>query len=690
MNDNLLNKCLSVLSITCAWTMMSALTWTPNTAHAVFRDARFNAAPQTNQLIIKYRDDQTNTASRGVRSAAVLNSVDEKMGSALSHNRWLGLGAQVVNMRQRSGSASMSEVINALRADSRVEYVVRDVMYQPAAIPTDPLFAEQWHYAGAPGSIRLDEAWDIAYPNGFADDSQMAPVVVAVIDTGSRPHEDLLDITLPGYDFIANAFIGADGDGRDDDPTDPGDFTAPGTCAPNWPGSPSVWHGAHVMGTVGAVTNNGIGGAGVAPNARIVPVRTLGRCGGALSDVIDGIYWAAGYDVPGAPPNENPAKVINLSLAAPGACNAPMQAAVTAAREAGAVVVVAAGNEAIDAANLSPSNCFGAFTVASVNAQGGRALYSNFGNLVEIAGPGGNGPNLTPPDAGVISTVDVGLQAPEADGYASLVGTSMAAPHVAGVAALVLGAQPDFTPAQVENLLISTVQAFPEECNGCGAGIVDAAQAMAAVLAAQVIDEEEVVEVVEEEDQVEEDVEEEELEDFVQEEIVEADMALSLVSVQTQVVADSVIESPEGVQLIERVTQYDIAVRNLTNAVAQGVTLTNVIPADVQTLEISVTQGTCEAEGTSCSIGDVAALEQVIVSVSASFFAPSASDILLGGLPEGITPQDVFIQSQVSSESVDPVATNNVLLQPLVAGNISGVGLLGLVAFALYRLGRQR
>lgn len=662
--------------------MMSLSTLTPSTAHAVFRDARFNAPPQTGQLIISYKEDAAAGVSRSSRSASVLSSVESKMRAGLHHKRWLGVGAQLVKLEQRSGSASMSSIISALRSDSRVEYVVPDIMYQPAAIPSDPLFAEQWHYAGAPGSIRLDEAWDMAYPDGFDGPTQLEPVVVAVIDTGSRPHEDLIDITLPGYDMIANQFTAADGDGRDDDPTDPGDFTEPGSCAPNWPGSPSVWHGAHVMGTVGAVTNNGLGGAGVAPNARIVPVRTMGRCGGALSDVIDSIYWAAGYDVPGTPVNENPARVINLSLAAPGACNAPMQAAVDAARAAGAVVVVAAGNEAIDAANLSPSNCLGAFTVASVNANGGRALYSNFGNLVEIAGPGGNGPNMAPPDTGVISTVDIGQTIPQADAYGSLIGTSMAAPHVAGVAALVFGAQPGFTPDQVENLLISTVREFPETCNGCGAGIVDAAQAMA--LALEVVEEVEVEEILEDEELVEE-------EEIVEEpvELIQADIALSVLGVQTSVVSDSVIESPEGVELNERVKQYTVAVRNLSNADAQGVLLTNLIPEGVTLIEMAVSQGVCEDDGSTCAIGSVSALTQVEFSVVVSFFAPSAADILFGGLPEGGTPEDLFVQTQVSTESVDPVAANNVLLQPLVAGHLGWFGLVGVALLGWLRM-RQR
>lgn len=675
-------------AFSCVSTALVLMSSAPQTAEAVYRDARFNAAPQLNQLIVKYRDGGMNAASRGVMSAGVLDNVSAKMGRSMNHRRWLGEGAQLVTVVQADGAASMGDVIDAIKADSRVEYVVRDIMYQPAATPTDPLFAEQWHYLDGPGGIRVDAAWDVAYPDGFEGESRLEPVVVAVIDSGSRPHEDLLDITLPGYDFIDNPFIAADGDGRDDDATDVGDYTAPGDCGPNWPGSPSVWHGAHVMGTVGAVTNNGTGGAGVAPNARIVPIRALGRCGGALSDVIDSIYWAAGIDVPGVPSNENPAKVINLSLAAPGFCNAAMQSAVSAARDAGAVVVVAAGNEAIDAANLSPANCVDAFTVASVHAEGGRAVYSNFGDLVEIAAPGGNGPVFNPPDAGVISTVDAGTTVPVQDAYGALVGTSMAAPHVAGVAAMVFGAQPDWSPAQVENLLMSTVRDFPQNCEGCGVGIVDASQALA--LALPPIEEpEEEVELPEEEVIPEEDIEpiEEEIEEEeIPQELPVVDLGLFILGANTSVVPDGEIVDEAGRELSQRVTEYAISVRNLSLNQAQAVTVTNIIPDAVELVSLDISQGTCSVDGALCEVGDLAGLGQVELSFTVTHYGPSTVEALLGLNPSDIVIEDLYIQTQVSADNVDQVTENNNFVQPLVGGQLGWLGLIGLLIMA----GRRR
>lgn len=510
-----------------------------------------------------------------------------------------------------------------------------------------------------------------------------------MIDSGSRPHEDLLENTLPGYDFIANPFVAGDGNGRDADATDVGDFTNPGDCGPNWPGSRSVWHGAHVMGTVGAVTNNGIGGAGVAPNARIVPIRTLGRCGGALSDVIDSIYWAAGIDVPGAPPNENPAKVINLSLAAPGVCNAPMQAAVTAARNAGAVVVAAAGNEAIDASNLSPANCLGAFTVAAVHAGGGRAIYSNFGNVVEIAAPGGNGPVFNPPDAGVISTVDAGLQIPVEDAYGSLTGTSMAAPHVAGVAAMVFGAQPNWTPAQVENLLIATARDFPQNCNGCGQGIVDAAKALETALP-PLVEEVEEEELLEEpvEELIEEEVEEEEPIGLpLEPQLPYIDIGLSVLSSVTSVVQGGEQLDDNGRPLTQRMTEYAIAVRNLSLVQAEAVVVTNTIPEGVELVNIEISQGVCEADGSRCEVGNVGALEQVQMSLAVTHFGPRTVDALFGFSEADLPGEALYIETQVVANNADQAAENNTLVQPLVAGHLSWLGVIGLVLMAAWRRG---
>jgi len=198
----------------------------------------------------------------------------------------------------------------------------------------------------------------------------------------------------------------------------------------------------------------------------------LGKCGGYTSDIADGIIWASGGTVAGVPANPNKARVLNLSLGGGGSCAATTQSAINGARSRGAVVVVAAGNSAMDASNFSPANCAGVITVAATSRAGGRASYSNFGSIVDIAAPGGD------TGAGILSTLNAGTRTPAGDGYASYSGTSMATPHVAGVVALMLSKNPALTPDQVEVKLKASARAFPAACAGCGAGIVDATAAV--------------------------------------------------------------------------------------------------------------------------------------------------------------------------------------------------------------------
>jgi serine protease len=275
-----------------------------------------------------------------------------------------------------------------------------------------------------------------------------------------------------GYDFINDTAVSVDGNGRDSDAQDPGDWYTNSACGAGPSQSNSSWHGTHVSGTIAAVTNNGNGVAGVAFNAKVLPVRGLGKCGGYTSDIADGIVWASGGSVPGVPANTNVAKVINMSLGGGGACDTTTQNAINSARSRGTVVVVAAGNESQNAANVSPASCSGVITVAAVARNGGRASYSNFGSLVAVAAPGGG------TGGSVLSTLNSGARTPGADSYAGYQGTSMATPHVAGVVALMLSKNPSLTPDQVKTILQQTARPFPASCSQCGSGIIDASAAV--------------------------------------------------------------------------------------------------------------------------------------------------------------------------------------------------------------------
>ena len=371
-------------------------------------------------------------------------------------------GAYVVRLFRALSAVEAKSLARSLEGNPEIEYFEPDLRMQPVLVPNDPLYASQWNYQSPPsemGGVNLPPAWDIT--------TGSASVVAAVIDTGSLPsHPDLAGRYVGGYDFMSDPVFANDGNGRDSDPSDPGDWvtSAEGSlygCAPH----NSTFHGSHVAGTIGAASNNATGVAGVNWVSKILPVRVLGKCGGFGSDIADGIRWAAGLSVPGVPANPNPAWVLNLSLGGYACdsngqncgCGNTFQNAINAAVSAGAVVVVAAGNDNRPALESSPGNCNGVITVAATGRQGQKASYSNFGSLVEISAPGG-ADNQT-----ILSTLNTSAFSPDPlnNTYAHYAGTSMAAPHVTGIVSLMLSRNPSLTPAQVMSILQTTARPFP-------------------------------------------------------------------------------------------------------------------------------------------------------------------------------------------------------------------------------------
>ena len=434
----------------------------------------------TDRLIVKYRASQAAaaaTASTADRAALHRPAQDAaaRMGLRMQLLRVGVMDAHVMRLERRLPHAEVERLARDIMAnDPTVEYAEPDRILQPLFTPTDTQYGQQWHYFEPSGGLNLPAAWDKG--TGVRADGQS--VVVAVIDTGYRPHADLAANLVAGYDFIADAFVSNDGNGRDNIALDPGDAVAAGACGGGQPtqSQPSSWHGTHVAGTVAAVTNNSAGVAGVAFGAKVQPVRALGKCGGYTSDIAAGIVWASGGSVPGVPANATPARVINLSLGGSGACDSASRDAINSARSRGTVVVVAAGNSNANAANFSPASCPGVIAVAATNRSGGRAYYSNFGPAVAVAAPGGDMRGGAA--GGILSTLNNGANAPGADSYAYYQGTSMAAPHVAGVVALMLAKNPSLAPDEVAARLKSSARAFPAICSQCGSGIVDASAAI--------------------------------------------------------------------------------------------------------------------------------------------------------------------------------------------------------------------
>ena len=456
----------------------------PQSSEAALNSLADPSAPPsempTDQIIVKYKGAAMREGAIGPASALAMQRLSDAAGVPLTYVREMSGDAYVLGLPSRMPLAEVQAMADRMSALPEVEYAEPDAIMQHTLTPNDPQYGSQWHYF-APSSgnygINAPAAWNIT--------TGSSSIVVAVIDTGITNHVDLSGRSVPGlgYDFITSVSRANDGNGRDSDPSDPGDWVAANECFSGSVPRNSSWHGTHVAGTIGAATNNGTGVAGINWSSKILSARVLGKCGGATSDIADGMRWSAGLPVPGVPANTNPAKVLNLSLGGAGACEATFQNAINDILAAGSTVVISAGNNYGDDANkYQPGNCSGVITVAATNRHGSLASYSNKGAIVEISAPGGE----TSPTSsnGVLSTLNTGTQGPGADTYTYYQGTSMAAPHVAGVASLILSRNPALTPVDVLFIMRSTATAFPSgsTCNTsiCGSGIVNAGAAVAA------------------------------------------------------------------------------------------------------------------------------------------------------------------------------------------------------------------
>ena len=296
--------------------------------------------------------------------------------------------------------------------DPNVEAVEPLFRYKASFVPNDPRFKEQWNFQ----MIHVQDAWEKSQGEG---------VVVAVIDTGIAYEDNGEFKTVPdlkgakfakGYDFVN------DDDHANDD----------------------HGHGTHVAGTIAQVTNNGIGVAGIAYKATLMPVKVLDANGsGTSADIADAIRWAADHG----------AKVINMSLGG-GGHSQVMESAVAYARKKGVVVVCAAGNGARGTVEY-PAAYPGAVAVSAVGPTGELASYSSYGKGLDIAAPGGDKRLRGREEDGVLQNTIVPSNPGESQ-YAFFNGTSMATPHASACGALAWSAKPGLTNVQVRNLVNAT------------------------------------------------------------------------------------------------------------------------------------------------------------------------------------------------------------------------------------------
>jgi serine protease len=547
MVNNLGIKGLLAASVAMAFSLSAfAGNVMPNASAGTVAAAKFNTSSlRTNgtydRFIVRYRADATEQAS----PAAALQNVQAAVARAgqsfatlsintpsVSFQRKLATGSDLITTSRKLSQAEAAAFIQSIAADPAVAYVAADVMRHAVGIsapatqaptsftPNDAYFAKyQTDYLpgnGAPtltnsipnyGGANITGAWDLADGTG---------VIIAVLDTGIVKHADInTSLGDAGYDFIIDKLVsGRTANGRASGGWDLGDWTtgkaylatAGGCVDASNPAEASSWHGTHVSSASGAeLTNNTTGMAGIAYNARVLPVRVLGHCGGYDSDINDAIVWAAGGHVDDVPDNQHPAQVINMSLGGDGGCAAGDDAAIAIAKAnaLGTAVVVAAGNDGDDVANSSPASCPGVIAVASTGVTGKLSFYSNYnapGEKQVALGAFGGGVYVNDaasgdqwnPEGFAWQAINTGTTTPKAspggDTYGGMAGTSQATPHVTGTVALMQSARisaglPLLTPAEVKSILQSTARVpnvTPDAAQTFGAGILDAGAAVAA------------------------------------------------------------------------------------------------------------------------------------------------------------------------------------------------------------------
>jgi serine protease len=359
------------------------------------------------------------------------------------------------------------DVIKALRRRNDVRSADPNyIVHAFATEPNDEFYPLQWNYS----LINLPQAWDIT--TGSSD------VIVAVVDTGILlNHPDLAgQLTDDGYDFISDTSTSNDGDGIDPNPDDSGDEELP---------EASSFHGTHCAGTIAAASNNEMGVAGVSWNTRIMPVRVLGVGGGTDYDVLQGVRYAAGLENDSGTVPDQPADIISLSLGG-AEFSDEMQEVFRQVREAGVIVIAAAGNES-SSTPAYPASYDGVISVSAVDLNGDLAPYSNYGEYIDVAAPGGDmSVDLDGDDYpdGVASTCGDNSSGAIEFNYRFYEGTSMAAPHVAGVVALMKAVNPALTPeglyALLQNGALTNDIGDTGRDDNFGYGLIDAYKAVLA------------------------------------------------------------------------------------------------------------------------------------------------------------------------------------------------------------------
>jgi len=435
------------------------------------------------EVIVKFKNTQAEddlatslTASSYVRANSKADSSKLKrfeLVKGLRHKHSIGKQSQLFSIESTVSNKSLSfeqsslpktkqtanlsdamkakwetlQLIESLKNDADVVFAEPNYIRTATFIPSDPEYYKQWSLP----MISLPAAWEV---------STGESVSVAVIDTGiDQNHIDLVNNISPdSYDFISDSLTAGDEDGIDSNPQDLG----------------KSFHGSHVAGIVAAEANNNEGITGIAYDASIMALRVLGvEDTGSDSDIANAILYAAGLTNDSGTFPSKTADIINLSLGGPD-YSQTLEDAVNAATAQGVIVIAAAGNNGTSAL-FYPAAYEDVVAVSSVNDDKTRSNFSNFGDFIDVAAPGGTGGDDVLFDGfqdGILSTVF-------ASEYVEYHGTSMAAPHVAGVAALMKSSLPELNSASFLNALESgELTDNIGQSNFFGYGLINAAKSV--------------------------------------------------------------------------------------------------------------------------------------------------------------------------------------------------------------------
>lgn len=390
---------------------------------ALFNFQSLASQGEFDSIILDFREDRAAQISEQVWDIARDYGVVAHPNSTFSSED---------NVYILEGDRQLLQALKKSELKKYTEYIEPNYVYSINNKPNDPDYPKQWNLH----NINIESAWEETKGDG---------VTVAVIDTGISRVPDLINSKfVPGYDFVNDRVDASD------------DFG----------------HGTHVAGTIAQSTNNLYGVAGIAYEAKLMPLKVLNaQGGGTVSDIAEAIKFAA----------DNNADVINMSLGGGGESQL-MKEAIAYAHEKGVVIIAAAGNSNRNAAAY-PARYPHVIGVSALDPTGQKAPYSNFGAGIDISAPGGSMTKDNPNGGILQNTIDprTGKSI-----FASFQGTSMASPHVAGVAALVKSTGVN-NPDEIESILTQSSKKVGEDpLNHFGSGHLDAAAAIKLAVRGQI------------------------------------------------------------------------------------------------------------------------------------------------------------------------------------------------------------